>query len=100
MRRLLDAFPVDAALAFVGCGLCRDGAGDGRNQSSGCTQGEAMPRLGQPDRIWRRMRGVLHDRHLSASLGTFLVSTTSFTERTQRERKSLKYSRVGACQRG
>jgi hypothetical protein len=28
MRRLLDAFPVDAALAFVGCGLCRDGTGD------------------------------------------------------------------------
>jgi hypothetical protein len=25
---LLDAFPVDAALAFVGCGFCRDGAGD------------------------------------------------------------------------
>jgi hypothetical protein len=23
-----DAFPVDAALAFVGCGFCHDGAGD------------------------------------------------------------------------
>jgi hypothetical protein len=25
---LLDAFPVDAALAFVGCAFCHDGAGD------------------------------------------------------------------------
>ena len=83
MRRLLDAFPVDAELAFVGCGLCRDGAGDAGINRLDAPQGEAMPRLGQPDRIWRRMRGVLHDRHLSASLGTFLVSTTSFTERTQ-----------------
>ena len=32
------------------------------------------------------MRGVLHDRHLAASLGTFQVSTTSFTERTQNPR--------------
>ena len=69
MRRLLDAFPVDAELAFVGCGLCRDGAGDAGINRLDAPQGEAMPRLGQPDRIWRRMRGVLHDRH-------FQVSTT------------------------
>src|ERR1700730_4025873 len=42
-----------------------------------------------------RMRGVLHDRHLSAPFGTFQVSTTSFTERTQNPRiLILAYERV------
>jgi hypothetical protein len=93
-RFFLNKCPIAAALAFVGCGFCRDGASDA-----------GINRLDAPKvklcrvSVSRTVSGgecaaSCADRHLSASLGTFLVSTTSFTERTQ----SLKYSRVGACQ--
>jgi hypothetical protein len=53
---LLDAFPVDAALAFVGCGFAAT-AGDAGIIWIHPRWGY-FPRLGQPDRMdWRRIAG-------------------------------------------
>ena len=67
MRRLLDAFPVDAALAFVGCGLCRDGAGD-----AGINRLDApkvkLSRVSVSRTVWTGggERCILHERPFSA----------------------------------
>jgi hypothetical protein len=68
-----------------GCGFIVGGCGRPRN--SGALSG---PRRGGP---CRRMRGVLYDRHFSASRGTFQVSTTSYTEGTQNHRIHILFSR-------
>jgi hypothetical protein len=68
-----------------GCGFIVSGCGRPRN--SGALSG---PRRGGP---CRRMRGVLYDRHFSASRGTFQVSTTSYTEGTQNHRIHILFSR-------
>jgi hypothetical protein len=53
---LLDAFPVDAALAFVGCGFCRDGAGDAGINRLDAPKVKLCRVAVSPDRMdWRRI---------------------------------------------
>ena len=87
MRRLLDAFPVDAALAFVGCGLCRDGAGDA-----------GINRLDAPKvKLCRvSVSRTVSGGECAASCTTGicphrLEPSKSPRLRSQRERKSLEY---------